>query len=360
MKLGVVDLGTNSLRFSFWQIEAHPESVELLHRKKTMILPGEEVFKTGKVPEKSIKRMVKTLKQFELKAQSLGADGVVAFATCALREAKNSKSVLHEIQTKTSVPLKIISGQREAELIARGVLRSETRIRGRRILIDIGGGSTEVSLVRDRHILESISLPLGAQRLFQLFPELMLGSATELRMDLADKLRAHIRKVLSQKLKKWPRDPVEVALGSSGTIRSLGKLINRRRAAHHSRLAWIRQINTKSKTLPRYKASELTQLNRSLLFLTEKQILSLGGVEPERRPLLTHGALLLEEIMSYFELQQVICTEGSLRDGVIQEVVEGSLRPSPLRPPVKTPLKPKKKKKAKKKAKKKSFSRKKL
>lgn len=331
MRLGIVDLGTNSLRFSFWEIDPRPKTAELLHRKKTMILPGEDVFTTGKIPSKSIKRMVKTLKQFEIKAQLLDADGVVAFATCALREAKNSKAVMKQIHSQTRVPLKIITGQREAELIAQGVLRSEAQLNGQFILIDIGGGSTEISLIKNRKILKSTSLPLGAQRLFQLYPHLMDGNPTELRMETAHELRTYIRKILEKRLKTWPRNKATRALGSSGTIRSLGKLISRRRAAKHSRLAWIRQINSQSKALPRYSVDELSKLSGSLMFLTEKQLLSLHGIEPKRRPLLTHGALLLEEILNYFSLNKVICTDGSLRDGVIQEIIAGDLKAVPLR-----------------------------
>lgn len=331
MRLGIVDLGTNSLRFSFWEIDPRPKTAELIHRKKTMILPGEDVFTTGKIPAKSVKRMVKSLKQFEAKAHLLEADGVVAFATCALREAKNSKSVMKQILSQTTVPLKIITGQREAELIAQGVLRSESQLNGQYILIDIGGGSTEVSLIQSRKIIKSTSLPLGAQRLFQLHPHLMEGSPTELRMEAAHELRKYIRKVLERRLKTWPRNQATRALGSSGTIRSLGKLISRRRAARQSRLAWIRQINSQSKALPRYSTEELIKLSGSLIFLTEKQLLNLPGIEPKRRPLLTHGALLLEEILNYFSLTQVVCTDGSLRDGVIQEVVEGQLKALPLR-----------------------------
>lgn len=354
MRIGLIDLGTNSLRFSFWDISSRPKGAHLLHRKKTMILPGEEVFKSGRIPPKSVKRMLKSLRQFEDKAQILEAEAVVAVATCAMREAKNSKSVLKEIQSKTSIPLQVISGPREAELIAQGVLRSEPRLRGTHVLIDIGGGSTEVSLIKDRKIVKSTSLALGAQRLYQLFPDLMAGGPTEIRWECSTEIRQYVQKELTKRLKSWPKPQARSALGSSGTIRTLGKLIARRRAAGQSRLAWTRQINSRRKLLPKYTYQELIKLNHGLLFLTEKQLTALAGVEPERRKLLVHGSLLLEEILNYFELEKVACTEGSLRDGVIEEIEQGVLKPRPLtlKPPLPDRRRKKRLKKKKKKLKK--------
>ncbi len=333
MRLGVIDLGTNSLRYSFWEYEApngthgHLGRPQLLHRKKTMILPGQDVFRRGEIPARSVKRILKSLKSFDTQAQILGADSVVALATCAMREAHNSKEVLQKIRQFTSVPLQVISGQREAELIAQGVFRAEPRMKARRILIDIGGGSTEISIVDNRKVIESCSLPLGAQRLFQLYPKLMKGTVSEERWEIATDLRAFVRQCLQQKLKNWPTDTANEALGSSGTIRCLGKLISRRRAANRSRQAWIRQAHSTKKGPLTYRMEELKRLNVSLFFLTETQLDTLAGVEPVRRPLLTHGALLLEEIFNHFGLRRLHCTEGSLRDGVLYEFENGLLKP---------------------------------
>ncbi len=351
MRTGIIDLGTNSLRFSFWEISPTSRRAALIYRKKTMILPGEDVFTTGKIPPKSLKKILKTLHSFEDKAEILNVDSVVAMATCALREAVNSDAILKAVYAQTTVPLKVISGKREAELIAQGVLKAEPQILGARILVDIGGGSTEVSLVHQRKILKSVSLPLGAQRLYQLFPELMQGPATELRLQMAEDIRAYVLKQLKKSCSDWPIDKASVVLGSSGTIRNLGRLITRKRAATQSRLAWIRQVSAPSKTRPKFAASELKSLNQSLLFLTPRQLETLAGVEPERRPLLVHGALLLEEILNFFSIKSVHATEGSLRDGVLFELTQGLLKPDRLRA-LNPALKKRRKKKTKLKVKK--------
>lgn len=329
MRLGIIDLGTNSLRFSFWEWPEHGRTskAQLLHRKKVMLLPGQNVFSKGDIPPKSVKRIVRTLKQFENQAQKLHVEDVVAMATCALREAKNSPQVLKEILSKTNVPLEIISGLREATLIAQGVLRAEPHLTSRKILIDIGGGSTEVSLVDQRKILRSCSLPLGAQRLYQKYPHLMGGHPSELRWETAQALREEIRGVLKKHLKSWSDVQTKMAIGSSGTIRSVGKLIQRRKAAQHSRLAWIRQMSAVQRGALRYQLEDLSQLNTSLFFLSERQLQSLAGIEPERRALLVHGSLLLEEILLFFNLSQISCTEASLRDGVLFEFENAKLQP---------------------------------
>ncbi|MCB0411480.1 MAG: hypothetical protein KDD22_03070, partial [Bdellovibrionales bacterium] len=336
MRLGVIDLGTNSLRFSFWDYGSSGKAQEprgrptLLHRKKTMILPGQEVFANGDIPSRSVKRIVKSLKNFELQARSLKTESVIAYATCAMREARNNHQVLEIIRRQTQVPLLVISGQREAELIAQGVLRAEPRLRGRRLLIDIGGGSTELSLINHRKVLRSCSLPLGAQRLYQLFPDLMHGHVSEMRWDKTLEVRQYIQKVLHSRLKRWPHAEAKQALGSSGTIRCLGRLIMKKKAAEISKQAWIREVNEPTKKNLKYSLKELARLNISLFFLTETQLESLTGVEPARRPLLLHGSLLLEEILRYFQMDQITCTEGSLRDGILYEFEKGHLHPSKM------------------------------
>lgn len=332
MRVGIIDLGTNSIRFSAWDIDQNKNKAIMIEKKKVMILPGEEVFKKGLIPLKSIKRIKKSLIEFEAKAEQLHVEGFLAMATCALREAKNSRMVLDLLKESSTIPLKVISGKREAQLIAKGTLRVEPSLRGKSLLIDIGGGSTELSLILNRETLASVSLPLGAQRLQQLFPKLMEQAPTEYRLEESLQLRAFIQEQLAKSLKSWPELKPLRGYGSSGTIKTIQKLIQRRRLAKQSRLAWVRSVGKVglAKQHRQFNLDELRQLNHSLLFLTPKQLAQLAGVEKQRRPLLTHGALLLEEILLYFQVQKVQATEGGLREGLVAEILSGELKPRPF------------------------------
>lgn len=332
MRVGIIDLGTNSIRFSAWELHPEQRQAILLEKKKVMILPGEDVFKKGLIPAKSVKRMKKSLVEFQARAEQIKIEGFLALATCALREAKNSKLVLNQLQQVSSIPIKVISGAREAELIAKGTLRVEPNLRGKALLIDIGGGSTELSLLKDRETQASVSLPLGAQRLQQMFPRLMEQAPTEYRLEESLEVRAFIQSLLKKHLKGWPDWQPTRAYGSSGTIKTIQKLIQRRRIAKQSRLAWVRSVGKvgMGKNHRKFSFDELRQLNQSLLFLTPKQLQQLAGVEKQRRPLITHGALLLEEILLYFSVRQIQSTEGGLREGVVAEILSGETKPRPF------------------------------
>ncbi|MEO5970726.1 MAG: hypothetical protein ABIQ95_12440, partial [Bdellovibrionia bacterium] len=167
MRIGIIDLGTNSVRFDIHSVTP-PGEAHLLHREKLMIRLGEGVFLDGKLDPHAIRRAVHAFMSFKNTAERFQVEKIVAFATSALREAKDAVHLIDRIRQKTQIEIRIISGEEEAKLIALGILSHES-FKGRYGLIDIGGGSTEISICHNKNILNSASFPLGAARLQQVF-----------------------------------------------------------------------------------------------------------------------------------------------------------------------------------------------
>jgi exopolyphosphatase/guanosine-5'-triphosphate,3'-diphosphate pyrophosphatase len=299
VRVAIIDLGTNSVRFDVHQLEPRG-NVRLLHREKIMVRLGQGVFTKGQLDRDAIHRTEHAFTTFKRLCNELTVSRIIALATSALREAIDGPKLIKHIRSKTGIDLKVITGQEEARLIARGILSNEkVTSRGRTALIDIGGGSTEISVAHGRRILRSESFPLGTARLQQLF--LKKSPPTE---ESIEELRAYVRKSLQSSADdhKWPKS--RLVIGSSGTIRALSK------------------ISRKAGGKKNVTVDELDALIKKMRRMTTTQLLGVPGMEPKRVDMILAGALLLEECMTWLKAKRVMPTEFALRDGIIEEQFE--------------------------------------
>src|SRR6266496_2474358 len=158
-----VDIGSNSVRLKISRLVSH--RLVGLHEDREVTRLGESVFKSGLLSPEAIALTVKVLRRFHRAVQRFGADSVRAVATSALRDARNSRAFLEWVRSATGWHVEVISGLEEARLIHLG-LTSNLRVNtSPALMIDLGGGSCELTLSKNGHIQETVSLPLGAVRL---------------------------------------------------------------------------------------------------------------------------------------------------------------------------------------------------
>lgn len=323
MRVGIIDLGTNSVRFAIYDLDelGHYETV---YKKKLMLRPGQGVFNTGQLKKTTIRALTDAFQKFARRATTAGVESVLAVGTSALREAKNASEVVTRIERKSGIRVKVISGAREAQLIARGILAFDKLPRAAFTLFDIGGGSTEVSLCRGTRRLKSLSLPLGALRLQQLY--LPHGAAAPLpeRVSAVLQMRLAIQKLLVKQLgRKHP--PVNLAIGSSGTIRAVARLIDRR---HAGTLFSMRR--KKKKPLLGFPRSQLKELVDRMLTLNKTELTRLPGMERRRLDIILSGSILLLELMEFLSVDRLRTSNYALRDGLLLDAakaVRGRKRP---------------------------------
>lgn len=295
MRTAIIDLGTNSVRFDVYQFNPTGK-IDRLHREKIMVRLGEGLFLKGKLSQEATQRTLHTLLKFKEVAQKLHVHRILAFGTSALRDAKDSDSFLKLVFQKCSIQLRIISGIEEAKLIALGILSNEPLKLKRFALVDIGGGSTEISLCQSKKIAYSSSFQLGTARLQQVFLKQSPPSAEKLLQ-----LREFIRNTLILKMEEehWPK--VDLIVGSSGTVRALSKIFKK---IYHT---------------PLIERGRLHKLNEKMQTLTPDELLLIPGMEPKRTDMIIAGSILLEESMHALGAKQVRATEYSLRDGILEE-----------------------------------------
>src|SRR5882762_9725264 len=158
-----VDIGSNSVRLKIARLAGR--RLHTLHDDREVTRLGDSVFRTGFLSPEAMENTVKVLRRFHRAAQRLGTDSVRVVATSALRDARNSQAFLEWVRSATGWTVDIISGLEEARLIHLGLIANLRLSTSTALMIDLGGGSCELTVSRRGHIRDTVSLPLGAVRL---------------------------------------------------------------------------------------------------------------------------------------------------------------------------------------------------
>ncbi len=302
-RLAIIDLGTNSVRVDIYRISGR--RVVRLHRGKRMIRLGDGVFKTGALTPEAKARTIRAFHAIRRQLIESRVSHLVAFGTSALRSASNSKEFLDEIRLRTGISIRIISGQEEGRLIARGIMESVPAPKGCFAMVDIGGGSTEISVASGKKLLSCQSFALGANRLQQTYLKTVPPQHKRGELNPVLALRQHLKDSLQPLAQLRARTPIKSVIGSSGTIRTISKILKK-----------LGRSNT-----PIYRA-DLSALISEMQTMTRNQLLRLPALEPKRVDLILPGAILLEEIMLTLNMRTLKVTDIALRDGILRQELE--------------------------------------
>lgn len=319
--VGVIDVGSNALRLQIARVFEDGTFCVIFDEREPIRL-GQEVFRTGKLSPKAMKLALNTLSRFSTIAREHQVKCIRSVATSAVREAKNSSQFTKEVKTHTGLELEIISGSKEAKLIARGVLSNFRYANCRLALVDIGGGSTEISLVESGELEFSGSIPVGSARFteqFCLSDPLLPGHERV--------LREHVREQLYLRFGAPPIKPYLQVVGSAGTIGALANFIRHRPSA------------PRSASTSRMHFS-VVELHQACLALSKMPLLrrrKAPGIEERRAEIIVAGAIILEEICTYLQALSVKVMRRGLRDGLMLEEI-GKLIPD--QPPATTRRRP--------------------
>ena len=167
MKFGAIDIGSNAVRLLIARVdegEGGRKSVDKLSFYRVPVRLGADVFSDGAISDDKVKHLVKTMKAFWYLMDVHGVEWFHAYATSAMREASNVKSVIKKVKKAANINIEPISGDREAELIFDNFAQATMDERKDYLYIDVGGGSTELTLIREGRRVKSKSFQLGTVR----------------------------------------------------------------------------------------------------------------------------------------------------------------------------------------------------
>jgi len=166
LKFAGIDIGSNAVRLLVGDVierEDHP-IIKKLSLIRVPVRLGEDVFSDGKISKKKSMHLVKTMEAFKILFEVFEVEAVRACATSAMREATNGEKVVSRVRKETGIRIEVIDGNTEAELILSNLWTQDIDPSGNYLYIDVGGGSTEVSLIKKGERLHSRSFPIGTLR----------------------------------------------------------------------------------------------------------------------------------------------------------------------------------------------------
>ncbi len=300
MRLGVLDVGSNTVHLLVVDAHRGGHPTPMSSTKSSLRL-AEAIDDSGRLTRRGADKLVDTVDEFAKIAASSGCAELMAFATSAVRDAKNSDEVLARVRSQTGVDLQVLTGVDESRLTFLAVRRWYGWSAGRIINLDIGGGSLELSTGVDEAPDVALSLPLGAGRLTREWLPDDPPGRRRVAM-LRDWLDTELTQAGKTVLKAGAPD---LAVGSSKTFRSLARLTGAAPSAAGPRA---------KRTLT---ANGLRQLIAFISRMTTADRAELEGVSAERAPQIVAGALVAEASMRAMSLESVDICPWALREGVI-------------------------------------------
>lgn len=304
--LAAIDIGTNSVHMVVVKIDAQLPAFTIIAREKDTVRLGDRHPETGELTPEAMNRAIEALKRCQALAISLKARDIIAVATSATREAPNGRAFLEHIQTELGISVDLISGQEEARRIYLGVLSGLDFQQTPHIIIDIGGGSTELILADSQEPRFLSSTKVGAVRLTQDFISTDPISTIEFV-----RLQAYIRGMLERPVEnilqslragEQPR-----LVGTSGTIETL------------TTISALKKLGTTPTPLQGYQISrrEIKDIVKQIAALDYSERAAIPGMSEKRAEIILAGAMVLVEAMTMLNLDQITLCERSLREGII-------------------------------------------
>ncbi len=297
-KLAAIDIGSNSLKLAIVEAAASNSFTIILQDRERVRL-GHETLRNKFLSPEAVNLSADAIAKFRSIAESREVDSIIAVATASVREAQNAVEFVNEIERRTGVHIDVLSSIEEARIIGLAVAQFFNAENTSLINIDIGGGSTELSLMKNGEPDKLFSMKLGAVGLTEKFIFSNPPKEKELR-----NLKAEIVFALKHPLQKMKGATWEFATGTSGTILNLAALLNFQTAGNSSGKMEI-------------PLKRLAALNKMMAKITLEARTKLPVISPQRAEVIVAGGQILEGVMRALEIQTLQPCAYALREGVI-------------------------------------------
>ncbi|WP_462332710.1 Ppx/GppA phosphatase family protein [Schwartzia sp. (in: firmicutes)] len=299
----VIDIGSNTVRMALYEISSG--APELLLKRKQIVGLASYV-KDGVMQDEGIEKAVEVLTDFRLSLERLSIKNIAAFTTAALRNAKNSAEAVSRIERESGVSIRVLSGDEEALFDFVGATHDVEEPDG--LLIDIGGGSTELVLYENHEIKRQVSLPIGSLALRTGNVEATLPTPAEV-----ESMRRIARKELS--LEDWKGITVPVICAIGGTFKGARAVYN---ACYPCPEPTCSMDTEKlSGILSRFSVGEK---------IPEAELLLLLRADPDRIHTLLPGLVIAEALFEHFGVKRAVYSDSGVREGFLYSEIIPKLK----------------------------------
>lgn len=300
MRLAAIDVGSNSVHMIIADVTSEGH-LEVVDRVKEMVRLGRRSFTTGRLTEEAMEMTVHTLAHFRRLADIRRVGRMRAVATSAVREAHNRAEFIRRIRRETGIAVEVISGAEEAKLIFLAARHAVGLEGGPHLLLDVGGGSVELVLVKDARPLWMRSVKLGAARLTELFLTDDPPSAAQRRH-----LEKHLDNQIGALIQSARRARVTRVIGTSGTINTIVAMA---RAARGQELGRLHGASA--------SAAEVAHISQQLLEANAAMRSDLPGIDAKRADQMAAAGLLADFVLRRSGAPELVACTWAIREGLL-------------------------------------------
>ena len=310
MRIAAIDIGTNSVHMIVVRVRTDL-SFEVVDREKVMVRLGAGGLDGKALTTDAMNATLQALSKFKRLAESHRVDEILAAATSATREARNGGEFLSRIERETGIRPRVITGAEEARLIHQAAVYGVDVGSARAVVIDVGGGSVEITLGNATAIQAARSFKIGVIRLTERFIQSDPLSGRDER-----KLSKHILSEIGRHCDQITSIGFDRVIGTSGTILSLGAVAAT--AARGAPPAELRNL--------RVSAKQIRKVRKEVVALDPEQRLAVPGLDPRRADLVVAGAVLLDTIMRRLGAEELTLCDLALREGLVLDYIRRNRR----------------------------------
>lgn len=302
-RFAAIDIGTNTILLLIAELETDG-SFQVLDDRAEITRLGAGVDRARQIGPEGERRSLEVLKSYLETCRSLGVDEIAAVGTSALRDARNTGVFKTRLKRELGLDLRVLSGEEEASYsylaVQSGLALGEEEV----LVVDVGGGSTELIWGKGGALHRSISLDLGAVRLTERF---LLSDPV--REEECARLTTTIDRELQPLLVDWGvGGGFHAIVGIAGTFTTLAAIAKGLRRYSHSEVH--------GSCLSRAEVARQVQLFKGKTIAERKEI---PGLEAKRADVILAGALLIERVMALFRVDQVTVSDQGIRYGLLHE-----------------------------------------
>ena len=299
--IAVIDVGTNGMRLTIANVSKQ-RSYRIVHSAREPVRLGHDVFSKGVISASTTLRAVAGFRRFREQIDQYSVHSLKATGTSALREARNRDEFLARVRDASGIEIAVIGSEEEARLVhvaAKQRINLKDKLA---LLVDIGGGSVEISVADDKRIVTTESYAIGSVRLLQILQEQKIGEKHFNRL-----VRQYVDATHRRLRKEIGRLKIQMCIGTGGSIESLGDL---RRAMYGKN------------SVPKISLEELRSVVSLLHSLSYEERIQRLKLRPDRADVIVPAGIVLQSILEESGIKEVCVPGVGLKDGLLLETID--------------------------------------
>jgi exopolyphosphatase/guanosine-5'-triphosphate,3'-diphosphate pyrophosphatase len=305
-RIAILDFGTNTFNLLITEVSSE-NKLHVLHTSKEAVKLGEGGITKKIITENAFARGISAIEKHLLRVNEFGVTKIYAFATSAIRDASNGKDFIKAVQDRFDIYVLIIPGDREAEMIYRGVRLSMEMDEKPVLILDIGGGSNEFIIANKKEIFWKHSFNLGMARLLETF-----NPSSPISRYQTEELQTYLKSELKELFIAVAEHKPTVLLGASGSFETITAILRHRKPARYG----ISHNSAREIFL-----EDFLELHEILLKSTIEERRVMQGMEPVRVEMIVLASIFICVTLKECGITKIIQSDYALKEGVIAEIL---------------------------------------